>query len=65
FHAGTARSSTDPTKIVTSGGRVLGVTALGKDIRQAQSRAYAIAADIHFDGCQMRRDIGHKGLSKQ
>ena len=62
FHAGTAMSNTDPTKIVTSGGRVLGVTALGKDIRQAQSQAYAIAADIHFDGCQMRHDIGHKRL---
>lgn len=62
FHAGTAISSADPPEILTSGGRVLGVTALGKDIQQAQSRAYAIAADIHFDDCQMRRDIGHKGL---
>lgn len=65
FHAGTALNSTDSTEILTFGGRVLGVTALGGDIRQAQSRAYTIAADIHFDGCQMRRDIGHKGLSKQ
>lgn len=62
FHAGTAMSNTDPIKIVTSGGRVLGVTVLGKDIRQAQLQAYAIATDIHFDGCQMRRDIGHKRL---
>lgn len=64
FHAGTAMSNTDPIKIVTSGGRVLGVTALGEDIRQAQSRAYAIAADIQFDGCQMRRDIGSRGLAQ-
>lgn len=62
FHAGTAISSADSAEILTSGGRVLGVTALGEDIRQAQSRAYAIAADIHFDGCQMRRDIGSRGL---
>ncbi len=64
FHAGTALNSTDSTEILTFGGRVLGVTALGEDIRQAQSRAYAIAADIHFDGCQMRRDIGSRGLAQ-
>lgn len=64
FHAGTALNSTDSTEILTFGGRVLGVTALGGDIRQAQSRAYAIAADIHFDGCQMRRDIGSRGLAQ-
>lgn len=64
FHAGTALNSTDSTEILTFGGRVLGVTALGGDIRQAQSRAYTIAADIHFDGCQMRRDIGSRGLAQ-
>lgn len=62
FHAGTAISGEDPTKIVTSGGRVLGVTTLGEDIQRARLRAYAIAADIHFDGYQMRRDIGCKGM---
>lgn len=64
FHAGTAMNSESPAKIVTSGGRVLGVTALGEDIQQARSRAYMIAADIHFDGCQMRRDIGYKGMKE-
>lgn len=62
FHAGTTASSENPEKILTAGGRVLGVTALGEDIRQARLRAYAIAESIHFDGCQMRQDIGHRGL---
>ena len=65
FHAGTTMSNTDPAKVITSGGRVLSVAALGEDIRQAQSRAYTIAADIYFDGCQMRQDIGHKGLENR
>ena len=65
FHAGTTASSENPEKILTAGGRVLGVTALGEDIQQARSRAYAIAKSIHFDGCQMRRDIGHRGLRNE
>lgn len=63
FHAGTATNNSNPTEIVTAGGRVLGVTALGEDFYQARSRAYAIAADIRFDGCQMRQDIGNKALN--
>ena len=59
FHAGTARAG---DKIVTNGGRVLGVTALGKDLKSAQAAAYAAVEKIHFEGAQFRRDIGAKGL---
>jgi phosphoribosylamine--glycine ligase len=57
FHAGTARAGDN---IVTSGGRVLGVTALGKDLKAAQAAAYAAVEKIHFDGAQFRRDIAAK-----
>jgi phosphoribosylamine--glycine ligase len=60
FHAGTKRGN-DGT-LLTSGGRVLGVTALGEDLSAARSRAYAAIETIHFDGIQYRRDIGAKGL---
>ena len=60
FHAGTARAG---DQIVTSGGRVLGVTALGKDLKTAQVAAYAAVEKIRFEGAQFRRDIGAKGLS--
>jgi len=60
FHAGTALKD---GKIVTSGGRVLCVTALGDTVRVAQRRAYEIAEQIHFDGKQMRRDIGFHAIS--
>jgi phosphoribosylamine---glycine ligase len=60
FHAGTARAG---GQIVTNGGRVLGVTALGKDLKTAQAAAYAAAEKIHFEGAQFRRDIGAKALS--
>ena len=59
FHAGTAL---EDGKVVTSGGRVLCVTALGTMVKRAQERAYEIADGIHFDGCQMRRDIGWRAL---
>jgi phosphoribosylamine--glycine ligase len=59
FHAGTARAGDD---LVTSGGRVLGVTALGKDLESAQTAAYAAAEQIQFEGAQFRRDIGAKAL---
>ena len=61
FHAGTAEQD---GQVVTAGGRVLCVTALGEDVHAAQQRAYALAAAIHFDGCQYRRDIGHRGLAR-
>jgi phosphoribosylamine--glycine ligase len=54
FHAGTKAVQ---GKIVTAGGRVLAVTALGDDISVARERAYAAASQIHFDGCHYRRDI--------
>jgi phosphoribosylamine--glycine ligase len=59
FHAGTARAGDD---FVTSGGRVLGVTALGKDLGSAQTAAYAAAEKIQFEGVQFRRDIAAKAL---
>lgn len=59
FHAGTEMRG---GKIVTSGGRVLGVTALGETLAHARERAYAAVAKIHFDGAQYRRDIGYRAL---
>jgi phosphoribosylamine--glycine ligase len=59
FHAGTARRDQE---LVTSGGRVLGVTARGTSLEQALERAYAAAGKIAFDGVYYRRDIGHRAL---
>jgi phosphoribosylamine--glycine ligase len=59
FHAGTALKD---GKIVTNGGRVLGVTAWAKDLRSAQAAAYAAVSKINFEGAQFRRDIAAKGL---
>ncbi len=60
FHAGTAASG---DRIVTSGGRVLCVTALGETLRLAQLRAYQAVEGIRFEGMQFRRDIGHRALA--
>jgi len=60
FHSGTALK--DGT-IVTGGGRVLCVTALGDSIKVAQRRAYEVAEGIRFDGMQYRRDIGHRAVT--
>jgi phosphoribosylamine---glycine ligase len=57
FHSGTARRDSD---VITSGGRVLTVAALGDDIADAVARAYARVATIEFAGMQYRRDIGHR-----
>lgn len=57
FHAGTKLQD---GKLVTSGGRVLGVTALGKDINEAREKAYANVEKISFDGAFYRKDIGIK-----
>ncbi|MBI5659388.1 MAG: phosphoribosylamine--glycine ligase [Nitrosomonadales bacterium] len=62
FHAGTSMLN---GKVVTSGGRVLCVTALGDRAIMAQKRAYEIAGAIHFDGCQMRRDIGWRAMGQK
>jgi len=57
FHAGTARQG---EQVVTQGGRVLCVTALGDSVRLAQRRAYEVADQVRFEGVQMRRDIGFR-----
>ena len=59
FHAGTAKAG---DQIVTNGGRVLGVTALGKDLKTAQAAAYAAVETIHFEGAHFRRDIAGKAF---
>jgi phosphoribosylamine--glycine ligase len=59
FHAGTAVVD---GKVLTNGGRVLCVTALGDTVRTAQRRVYEIAEQIQFAGCQMRRDIGFRAI---
>jgi phosphoribosylamine---glycine ligase len=59
FHAGTARAG---EHIVTNGGRVLGVTALGPDLKSAQAAAYAAVGRISFDGAHFRRDIAAKAI---
>jgi phosphoribosylamine--glycine ligase len=63
FHAGTRAA--DDGHTVTSGGRVLGVTALGESVKQAQQRAYELVSKIHFDGAQYRGDIGHRAIGKR
>ena len=61
FHAGTARRDGG---LVTAGGRVLGVQALGSDIRSAIARAYEAVDRIRFDGMQWRSDIGRRALGR-
>jgi phosphoribosylamine---glycine ligase len=62
FHAGTTNKD---GKVVTSGGRVLCVVALGDMVKLAQKRAYEVAEQIHFDGAQMRRDIGYRAINRK
>jgi phosphoribosylamine--glycine ligase len=59
FHAGT---KLEHGRLVTSGGRVLGVTALGETARAAQRAAYAAAEQIHFAHAVCRRDIGERAI---
>ncbi len=61
FHAGTKISGRD---IVTDGGRVLGVTALGNDIKDAINKAYKALEIIHFDDMHFRKDIGWRAIGK-
>ncbi len=61
FHAGTAF---DNNRIITNGGRVLGVTAIGKDIKAAKDRAYKAIEKIHFEGMHFRRDIADKAIKR-
>jgi phosphoribosylamine---glycine ligase len=62
FHAGTTREG---GAVAVSGGRVLGVTALGDSLRQAQRAAYGAIASIRFAGMQYRTDIGHRALARR
>ena len=59
YHAGTALKD---GKLVTSGGRVLGVTALGDSLQEALEKSYAGVEKIKFDGAHYRKDIGAKAL---
>ncbi len=61
FHAGTRL---DGKALLTNGGRVLCVTALGDSVRMARTRAYEALERIRFDGMQYRKDIGHRALKK-
>ena len=62
FHAGTAF---DDDRVVTSGGRVLGVTATGPDIGAARDRAYEGVGRIHFEGMHYRKDIADRALDRE
>jgi phosphoribosylamine--glycine ligase len=62
FHAGTQPRNGD---VVTSGGRVLGVTALGTNVAAAKARAYEAVDRIHFDGAYCRRDIADKAIGRK
>ncbi len=61
FHAGTAEKNGN---VVTKGGRVLAVTALGEDIQTAKDLAYKNVKKIHWNNCYYRTDIAHRALSK-
>ena len=61
FHAGTTASDAG---VLTSGGRVLCVTALGDSVKLAQQRVYDVLRGIHFDGAQYRRDIGFRAIKR-
>ena len=59
YHAGTKLKD---NKLVTSGGRVLGVTALGDTLENALKKSYDAVEKIHFEGAHYRRDIGKRAL---
>jgi phosphoribosylamine--glycine ligase len=61
FHAGTERRGPE---IVAVGGRVLDITATGRDVAEAQARAYAAVRKIHWEGCFSRSDIGWRALNR-
>jgi phosphoribosylamine--glycine ligase len=62
FHAGTTEKNGN---VVTNGGRVLCVTALGDKVKIAAERAYEVVDRIRFDGMQFRKDIGHRALHRR
>ena len=59
FHAGTIVAN---SKILTSSGRVLGITAKAKTLKQATNKAYKLIDNINFEGAQYRNDIGKKAF---
>jgi phosphoribosylamine--glycine ligase len=61
FHAGTAL---EDARVITAGGRVLCVCGLGDSVAQAQARAYARVAQIHWPDAYYRRDIGHRAIAR-
>ncbi len=61
FHAGTRKTANG---LITAGGRVLGVTSSGADLKSAIENTYAAVRKIHFDGMHYRKDIGQKGLKR-
>jgi phosphoribosylamine--glycine ligase len=63
FHAGTKLREDD--RVVTNGGRVLCVTALGDTVAQAQQRAYELMKDIHWEGSFSRSDIGYRAIERE
>jgi phosphoribosylamine--glycine ligase len=63
FHAGTKLLEDD--RVVTNGGRVLCVTALGNTVAAAQARAYELMKDIHWDGSFSRSDIGYRAIERE
>ncbi|SQA98266.1 Phosphoribosylamine--glycine ligase [Cedecea neteri] len=63
FHAGTKLSEDD--LVLTNGGRVLCVTALGETVAKAQQRALELKKDIHWDGSFSRSDIGYRAIARE
>jgi len=63
FHAGTTLADDD--QVLTSGGRVLCATALGNTVAEAQKNAYALMADIHWEGSFSRQDIGYRAIARE
>jgi len=61
FHAGTARAN---DSVITAGGRVLCVTALGRGVAEARAGAYEAVEQIHWDDAYFRRDIGHRAIER-
>ena len=62
FHAGT---SMEGKRVLTNGGRVLGVTAAGETVSEAQRRAYAAVDAISWPGAFARRDIGYRAVARE
>lgn len=62
FHAGTSRASSG--EVVANGGRVLGITAIGKDVAEAQAKAYQAVAEIDWEDAYYRKDIGWRAIAR-